>query len=89
MKVKDRERLKRLRLRKGYTQRELAFLTGVTQTTIYHLEAGSMKTLSEKLGLAIAKRLDSDWEDLFVEQAAKPMPAVTNGVHSTPQAMSA
>jgi len=77
MQVLDRERIKRQRLRKDLTQRQLAFLVGTSQTTIYLLESGGMKTLTEKLALAIAKRLDLPWEDLFVSREAPRVPGVT------------
>jgi putative transcriptional regulator len=63
MQVIDGPRIARQRKRKDLTQRQLAFLVGTSQTTIYLLETGGMRTLTEKLALAIAKRLDLPWED--------------------------
>lgn len=78
MQVIDGQKLQRHRKRNGLTQRELAFLVKTSQTTIYLLETGGMKTLTEKLALAIAKRLDMPWEDLFVAREAPRMSGVTN-----------
>lgn len=77
MQVLDRERIRRQRLRKDLTQRQLAFLVGTSQTTIYLLESGGMRTLTEKLALSIAKRLDLPWEDLFVSREAARVSGVT------------
>lgn len=78
MQVKDREALKRWRGRRSLTQRELAFLIGTSQTTVYLLETGGMRTLTEKLALKIAKRLDVPWEDLFDSREASRVSGVTN-----------
>lgn len=86
MQVADREKLKRHRLRKDLTQRQLAFLVGTSQTTIYLLESGGMRTLTEKLALSIAKRLDMPWEDLFVSREAARVPGLTNDLPTIEQA---
>lgn len=85
MKVVDKARLKRARLRKHYTQRELAVLVKTSQATISYLEGGTMRTLSEKLALAIARRLDCDWEDLFVAEEAPRVSGLANGAHTKQQ----
>lgn len=82
MKMKDREQMKRWRVRKGLTQGELAFLAGCTQQTISLLETGKMTTLTEDLAIAIAKRLGNDWEDLFVACEAAVVPEVKSDVNS-------
>ena len=80
MRVRDREALKRWRLRRDLTQRQLAYLIGASQTTVHLLETGGMRTLSEALALKVAKRLDVPWEDLFEAREAPRVPGVTNGV---------
>lgn len=80
MRVKDNEALKRKRKRMNLTQRELAFLARpCSQTTIYLLEKGEMKTLSEELAGRIARRLDADLEDLFEPRVSSPMATATSG----------
>lgn len=66
MEVKDPAKLRRERKQKRYTQRELGMLVRRTQTTIWKLETGQLKNITEDLALAIAARLDCHWEDLFV-----------------------
>lgn len=78
MKVKDPAMIRRWRKQRHYSQRDLAFLVRRSQTTIYHLEKGSMKTLSEDLALAIAARLEVPWEDLFIPEEEKAMPKLTS-----------
>lgn len=82
MKVKDPAKLRRKRLNRKYSQRDLAFLVKKTQTTIYLLEAGKMKTLSEELALLIAARLEVDWEDYFDLEEHEVMPFVAYEPHS-------
>jgi putative transcriptional regulator len=79
MQVRDRDAIKRWRGRRDLTQRQLAFLVGTSQTTIYLLESGGMRTLTEKLAMAIAKRLDVPWEDIFEAKEAARVPGVTTG----------
>ena len=79
MKVKDPELLKRRRKRLNLSQTELAFLAKCSQATISLLEVGGMKTLSEDLALELAKRLASDWEDLFVATPDVRVQRVSNG----------
>ena len=86
MKRKDPATLRRARLRADLTQRELAMLCKVSQTTIYLLERPGprgMNTCSEELAIRIAKRLRVDLEDLFEPRAASPMPMMpTDSVDS-------
>lgn len=83
MKVKDPAMIRRWRKQRHYSQRDLAFLVRRSQTTIYHLEKGSMRTLSEDLALAIAARLEVPWEDLFIPEEEKPMPEMTSSQSRT------
>ena len=85
MKVKDPAALRRKRQNRKYSQRDLAFLVKRSQSTIYLLETGGMKTLSEDLALLIAARLDVDWEDYFTLEEHEVIPSVTNGVHTHKQ----
>ncbi len=80
MKVKDPAMIRRWRKQRHYSQRDLAFLVRRSQNTIYKLENGKLRTLSEDLALAIAARLDIPWEDLFLEEEAKAMPQLTTGM---------
>lgn len=74
MEVIDPARIRRRRKKLRLTQRELAFLCRRTQTTIYKIENGQLKNITEGLALAIAARLDIEWEELFVahEEASAP-----------------
>ncbi|MCL1800463.1 MAG: helix-turn-helix domain-containing protein [Promicromonosporaceae bacterium] len=65
MQLKDPAALKRWRLHRGFSQRDLGFLTRRSQTAIWQLEAGKLKNLSEGFALSIANRLNVPWEDLF------------------------
>lgn len=85
MKVKDGKQMRRWRRQKGLTQEDLALLTKCTQQTISLLETGKMTTLSEDLALAIAKRLDHSWEDLFIACEGPVVPVVKSDVHSDDQ----
>lgn len=82
MRVKDPSALRRKRLNRKYSQRDLAFLVRRSQNTIYLLENGKMKTLSEDLALLLAARLEVEWEDYFELEENEVMPKVTNAVHS-------
>lgn len=77
MKVISGPVIRRHRLRKDLTQRQLAYLVGKTQTTIYLIESGQMSTVTEKLALDIAKRLDLPWEDLFEAREASRVSRMT------------
>lgn len=65
MHVPDGARIRRWRKQRRLTQRELAFLVRRTQSTIYLIENGRLRAISEDLALALAARLDVPWEDLF------------------------
>lgn len=76
MRVKDPAALRRKRLNRRFSQRDLAMLVRRSQTTIHLLETGGMKTLSEDLALHIAARLDVDWEDYFLLEEGDVLPDV-------------
>lgn len=83
MKVKDPAKLKRKRMNRKFTQRELAFLVRRSQTTIYLLETGRQKTLTEDLAVSIAARLGVDWEDYFDLEEGEVMPSLEGGKYTT------
>lgn len=85
MKVKDPAMIRRWRKQRHYSQRDLAYLVRRSQNTIYKLENGKLRTLSEDLALAIAARLDIPWEDLFIEEEIKSVPVLTNGLDDNRQ----
>lgn len=71
MKVRDAAAIRERRQLQGLSQRELAYLCRpCSQTTIYLLETGRMRTLSPQLAVRVAKRLDADVHELFAERAA-------------------
>lgn len=78
MRVKDPQALRRKRLNRKYSQRDLAYLVRRSQNTIYLLENGKMKTLSEDLALLLAARLEVDWEDYFELEENEVAPVVAN-----------
>lgn|GEM_PF-1735803 len=78
MRVKDPQALRRKRLNRKYSQRDLAYLVRRSQNTIYLLENGKMKTLSEDLALLLAARLEVDWEDYFELEENEVASVVTN-----------
>lgn len=81
MRVKDPAALRRWRKQRHYSQEDLAFLVRKSQTTIYLLETGRMKTLTEALADAIAARLNVAWDALFDAEEDKPLPEVPSAVH--------
>ncbi|MGP5725876.1 helix-turn-helix transcriptional regulator [Arthrobacter rhombi] len=83
MRVKDPAALRRKRMNRKYSQRDLAYLVRKSQNTISLLETGRMSTLTEDLALLIAARLGVDWEDYFALEEREVMPVVTSAVHST------
>ena len=78
MRPKDREAMKRARVRAGYTQRNLAALCECTQAAISGLETGAMLNCTEDLAKAICKWLDRDMEDLFEKRVGSRVHRVTN-----------
>ena len=83
MKVKDPAALRRKRLNRKYSQRDLAFLVKRSQNAIHLIETGKMPTLTEDLALLIAARLDVDWEDFFTLEEHEVMPHVSSCVLKT------
>ncbi|WP_043568806.1 helix-turn-helix domain-containing protein [Acaricomes phytoseiuli] len=65
MEVIAPEKIRRGRLQKGYSQRDLAHLVRRSQAAIQLLESGKMRTCTEALALSISNRLDIPWEDIF------------------------
>jgi len=74
MRIRNRNALRRWRLQRGYSQRELAFLCGKTQATISHLENGLMTTCSDDLAVTISRRLNVPLEELFEAPRSLGMP---------------
>jgi len=76
----DGQALRRARKRARLTQRELAFLARpCSQTTIYLLETGRMRTLSDDLAMRIADRLPCDLEDVFEPRESVTAAAASSG----------
>ena len=77
MKITRPDLIARERRALGYTQADLANLTGVSQQYISMLERGTDKDCSESLALRIARRLEISVEDAFEHRDAlhvKPIP---------------
>ncbi|NUO59022.1 MAG: helix-turn-helix transcriptional regulator [Hamadaea sp.] len=83
MQVKDPDVITRWRKRRQLSQRDLAFLCRCSQNAISLIELGKMRTLSEDLAVAIAKRLDVPWEDLFAARDTSGVRRVPRGASST------
>jgi putative transcriptional regulator len=78
MRVKDGGQVRRWRKQKRYSQRELAYLVRRTQSTIYLIEVGKLRDISEDLAISIAARLDVPWEDLFEAHDDSSSPDMTH-----------
>lgn len=89
MRVKNPDQIKRWRKQRQYSQRDLAFLVRKSQTAIYAVENGRMRTISEDFALALAARLDVPWDELFDVHESEAVPVVTSGASSGPQRLSA
>lgn len=89
MRVKDGGQIRRWRKQKHFSQRELAFLVRRTQSTIYLIETGKLRAISEDLAVAIASRLDVPWEDLFEAHEVEPMPKVAHDTRASSHALTA
>ena len=83
MKVKDPAAIRRRRQQERFSQRDLAALVRRSQTTIWMIESGQLKTISEELAIAIASRLHRDWEELFELEEHELAPIVTSGSRNT------
>lgn len=80
MKVIDKERVKKARIRAGYTQYQLASLCRCTQAAISGLETGAMKRCSRDLAEEVAKWVDRDVEELFEAHDGARVERVTNAL---------
>lgn len=70
MKVREGAAIRRRRMQRGLSQRELAFLARpCSQTTIYLLENHKLHSLRPELALRIARRLGVDVDTLFEDRA--------------------
>ena len=67
------EKIKYLRIRKGYSQRELARQAGVSSTTVYFLELekavkdphpNTLKKIADALGISIDDLIEEESKDL-------------------------
>jgi DNA-binding XRE family transcriptional regulator len=66
MKVREGSALRRRRLERGLSQRDLAFLARpCSQTTIYLLETQRLRRVNDLLAVRIARRLDVPVGALF------------------------
>lgn len=83
MQVRDPGLIRRWRKQKRYSQRELAFLVRRSQATIWQIEDGRLRSISEDLALAIAVRLEVPWEELFVAQVHEPASKVESDANFT------
>lgn len=83
MQVKDGGQIRRWRKQRRFSQRELAFLVRRTQSTIYLIETGKLRSISEDLAIGIAARLDVPWEDLFDANKVEVVPGVAHGSRAT------
>jgi putative transcriptional regulator len=81
MEVRDPAKIKRWRVQRHYSQRDLAFLTRRSQAAIWQIENGKLRNIEEDFALAIAARLDVPWEDLFEAHEHVTLPQVTNESH--------
>ena len=70
MKVTNPKRIATARRKLGYTQTDLAALVGVTQQYVSLLESGADSDCSERVALAITRRLNLELEDVFTERHA-------------------
>ncbi|MRH86051.1 helix-turn-helix domain-containing protein [Nocardia sp. SYP-A9097] len=79
MQVKDGRQVRRWRMQRRFSQRELAFLVRRTQSTIHLIETGKLRQISEDLAVAIAARLDVPWDDLFEAHEVELVSEVAHG----------
>lgn len=57
--------LRDLRLAKGWSQEQLAYIVGTTRNTIYNIEHGKQNTTNDALATKIAKTLGTTVEELI------------------------
>lgn len=89
MRVKDGGQIRRWRKQKHFSQRELAYLVRRTQSTIYLIETGKLRSITEDLAVSIASRLDVPWEDLFEANEIELAPEVAHGSRASTHALTA
>ncbi|MFJ4026059.1 helix-turn-helix transcriptional regulator [Paenarthrobacter sp. NPDC089989] len=82
MEIRDPELIRRRRLAKRFTQRDVAHLARRSQAAVQQVESGKMKTISEAFAMGIAFALDCDWEDLFIDHEHKVAPNVEGGTRN-------
>lgn len=78
MEIIDPAKIRRKRMQKRWTQRDLAQLTRRSQAAIQLVESGKLKTISEEFAMNIAFSLGCDWEDLFIDHEHQAAPIVTS-----------
>lgn len=78
MKITHPEKIVRARKKAGYTQTDLANLARCSQQYISLIERGDDTDCSERLALAICKRLELDMEDVFEERPVYVAPKRTS-----------
>lgn len=83
MRVKDPAKIRRWRVQRHYSQRDLAYLVRRSQAAIWQIENGKLRNLEEDFALAIAARLDVPWEDLFEAHEVVHMSTITSAAHRT------
>lgn len=89
MRLRNPEVLGKYRRLKGYSQHELARCVRRTQTTIYLLEAGKLRDVSEGLARALARWLECPVEVLFEKLSDPSVTVLASGKHAGDKARSA
>ena len=59
------ERIKELRIEKGYSRKKMAEISGVSQPTIYNIENGATDNITLTVGKKISKALNVSFSELF------------------------
>ena len=65
MYVKDHDQVRRRRLERGFTQKQLAALVGTTQQYVSLIESGRSGDCSDRVVFQLCRWLDVDAEDYF------------------------
>ncbi|HHY75837.1 MAG TPA: helix-turn-helix transcriptional regulator [Firmicutes bacterium] len=68
------EMVKRRRIELGMSQRQLAAVSGLSNSEISRIESGERKSPSPKVLLALASALDIPYEVLMQEAGHRPLP---------------
>lgn len=82
MEIRDPELIRRRRMAKRFTQRDVAQLARRSQAAVQQVESGRMKTISEAFAMGIAFALGCDWEELFIDHEHKATPSVEDGTRN-------